>query len=580
MVPVNGNGSDGSDGDDDGAAPGGLTFPQVARLELDELLVQLVERAQEVMRTQSRLHGLLEANSAVAANLSLPALLRRIVTVARELVDARYAALGVLGRHHGLAQFVYEGMDQGAAERIGHLPEGHGLLGLLIDDPRPIRIKDMTAHPMAAGFPAEHPPMRSFLGVPITIRGRVFGNLYLTEKRGTEEFSPEDEEIVVALAAAAAAAIDNAQLFDSVLRRERWLEASRRITNALLGTVDRSVALDLVARGAREAAGADLTAVVLPTAAEDTLVVEAVDGSGDVQPGVTMPAVGSLCGEAIATAAAVITEDGRGDSRLHLLPDRLGSVMVVPLAARGSVLGALLVGNLVGREPFDEDDLALIGDFAGQAALVLTLAQAQVVAQRADMLEERARIARDLHDHVIQRLFATGLGLQGLASQEGGTRSDTLLEHVDELDGVIRDIRTTVFALRRHQGGHEGGLRSRVLDVTEESGARLRAVPRVQFDGPIDTAVPPPVGDDLLAVLREALSNATRHADAHRVEVALSAHEEVVLRIRDDGLGFSSPARRGGLANMEERAAAHEGTCTVTSAPGEGTTVLWRVPLR
>nr|MDT0664740.1 GAF domain-containing protein [Micromonospora sp. DSM 115978] len=212
-----------------------LGFSSVGRLELDELLSQLVDRAQDVLATQSRLRGLLRATRAVTADLSLDAVLRRIVEAACELVDARYGALGVIAKEGHLEQFVHVGMDASLVDRIGHLPRDEGVLGVLIDQPSPVRLDDISTHPNAVGFPAGHPPMRTFLGVPLRVRNEIFGNLYLTEKRGGRSFTTEDEELVLALGASAGVAIDNARLFGAAQRRQQWLQASADITRHLLG---------------------------------------------------------------------------------------------------------------------------------------------------------------------------------------------------------------------------------------------------------------------------------------------------------------------------------------------------------
>src|SRR4051794_37802979 len=277
-------------------------FPGIARLELDELLVQLVERAQEVLGTQGRLRGLLAATQAITTDLSLPDMLRRIVEAARDLLNVKYVALGVLAREGGLAEFIHVGMtEETVAEITAGLPHGRGILGLLIDDPKPIRLADLAQHPTSYGFPEGHPPMRTFLGVPIRSRGEVFGNLYLTEKADGAEFTREDEELVTALAAAAGIAVENARLFTEARRREQWLEASARITGALLASpqTDAPASLSLIARSAREVAEADRALLFLP-AGDNDLLIEVVDdgpdASGTVLPGSVVPRSNSLPG--------------------------------------------------------------------------------------------------------------------------------------------------------------------------------------------------------------------------------------------------------------------------------------------
>ena len=566
-------------------------FPSIARLELDELLVQLVDRAQEVLATQGRLRGLLAATQAVAADLSLPVVLRRIVEAARELVGARYAALGVLGRDGGLAEFVHVGMDEQTVDAIeGGLPHGRGILGLLIEEPQALRLPDIAVHPASYGFPAGHPPMRTFLGVPIRARDDVFGNLYLTEKVGGAEFTREDEELVTALAAAAGIAVENARLFAEARRRQRWLEASARITGALLATPETSAArsLELIARSAREVAEADRAVVFLP-AGESDLVVEVVDdrldAAGTVRPGTVVPAGSSLAGAVFSEGVSrSFDHAARADPPLwQASTEGIGPLMLVPLISSKQPVGVLALARGLGGTPFSPYELEMAGTFAGHAALALELARAQSDGRRVAMLEDRERIARDLHDQVIQRLFATGLGLHGLSrfigDQEGVRRLDG---YVRDLDATISAIRTTIFDLHRVPE-QRPSFRGAVLDIVNAEVAALGFEPRVRFEGPLDALVPQRVAEHLLAVLGEALSNAARHADATNVDVQVRADPlGVLLRVTDDGhgLGTGPQQRRSGLANMEKRAAILGGGCTVGPGPGgEGTRVDWRVPL-
>ena len=576
------------DADQDG--PVVPAFPGIARLELDELLVQLVERAQEVLGTQGRLRGLLAATQAIATDLSLPDMLRRIVEAARDLLDAKYVALGVLAREGGLAEFVHVGMSEEiVAEITAGLPHGRGILGLLIDDPKPLRLADLSQHPSSYGFPAGHPPMRTFLGVPIRARGEVFGNLYLTEKADGAEFTREDEELVTALAAAAGIAVENARLFTEARRRQRWLEASARITGALLASpeTDAPASLSLIARSAREVADADRALLLLPAGQSD-LVAEVVDdgpqASGTVLPGTVVPQSKSLAGAVFAAGTSRLYDHvSQADPAPWQPVDAIGPLMLVPLIASGGTVGVLALARAEGRPPFSPDELDMADTFAGHAALALELARAQSDGRRLAMLEDRERIARDLHDQVIQRLFATGLGLHGLSrfmtDEKGLGRLDG---YVRDLDATISAIRTTIFDLHRTPEEH-GSVRAGVLDVVNAEVAALGFEPRVRFEGPIDALVPARISEQVQAVLGEALSNAARHARASAVDVHLVADPgHVALRVTDDGRGIGpeKPARRSGLANMEKRAVLLGGTCTVGPGPDrQGTRVDWRVPL-
>ena len=366
------------------------------------------------------LRQLLDAVQTVASDLDLDVMLRRITQVAIELVDARYGALGVLDESRTrLKEFITLGIDDEQVARIGDLPEGHGILGLLIVDAKPLRLPDLTEHADSYGFPPHHPPMRSFLGVPIRVRDEVFGNLYLTDKTTAEVFTDVDEELVVGLAGAAGVAIENARLV----------------------------------------------------------------------------------------------------ARVH--------------------------------------ELAVV--------------------------EDRERIARDLHDTVIQRLFATGMSLQStvaLVRTDPEAAVGRIDRAVDDLDVTIKDIRTAIFGLER-DGAASDGLRSRVLAVVREASSSLGFEPRLTFEGPVDATGRGAIADGLVAALRESLSNVARHAGATKVEVAVVAGGDLVLRVGDDGVGMSdhpSDATGHGLRNMDKRAAGFGGSCTVTTSPGQGTAVEWRVP--
>jgi GAF domain-containing protein len=429
-----------------------VTFPQIARLELDDLLEQLVDRAQDVLNTQGRLRGLLAATRSIAADLSLPVLLRRIAEASCQLVGARYGALGVVGSDNQLTAFITVGVDEQTTDRIGHLPRGKGILGRLISDPRPLRLEELGSHPDSVGFPAGHPPMGSFLGVPIRVRDQVFGNLYLTEKTPDGTFTAEDEELLGALAAAAGVAIDNARLYEAAQRRQLWLTVSAEIVGELLA--EGSDPLPLIAARARQVAEADLATILVPLAGEpDSLLVAAADGmgAGDLR-GRLVPRDRSLPGRALTEDRDLVIDDAlvadlayRSDTVPH------GPVVVVVRVrgAGGGLPGILSLSRKSGARRFDPDERELVATFAGHAGLALELAHAQKARRQLLLVEDRDRIARDLHDVVIQRLFATGLGMNSLSgsTHEPATRQ-RLDEFTDELDGTIRAIRQTIFHLQ------------------------------------------------------------------------------------------------------------------------------------
>jgi signal transduction histidine kinase len=568
-----------------------FAFADGPRLELDQLLTQLVSRAEDVMAAQGRLRGLLAANRMIIGELALPVVLRHIVEAACQLVNARYGALGVLAPDSGLQEFIYVGIDAETAARIGPLPSGKGLLGALIEDPHPIRLKTMSDDIRSVGFPPEHPPMSSFLGVPVRVRDEVFGNLYLTEA-SSGQFSAEDEELVTALAATAGIAIENARLFSRAEQRQNWLQASAQITQQLLST-DGEDPLQLIARQTREVADADIVTVVLPTANPERLMVEVAAGAqADRFTGLTYPAANTLAALMFETGQPVLVGDVSTDDRYHVhLSDLLsiGPVMALPLLGSGRVRGALIVGRLHGRHRFDEADLTMATTFANHAAVALELADARADQQRVALLEDRDRIARDLHDHVIQRLFAAGLGVQSVAGAlSGDSLAGRLNDVVSGIDDTIRQIRTSIFQLSGQQlGPQTATVRTRVLAVIDEVTPLLGFEPRVRFGGPIDSAVSEDVADDVVAVAREALTNAARHAQAIQAEIALTVDGvELLLEVIDDGVGIGETERRSGLDNLRQRAERRKGSLDITSATldesattGKGTHLRWMIPL-
>jgi signal transduction histidine kinase len=582
------NGAEGSGQGAGGADPGRshLTFPDLPRLELDQLLSQLVDRAQEVMSTQGRLRGLLTANQLIITDLTLPVVLRRIVDAASDLVGARYAALGVISPDGGLSEFVHTGMPPDAVAQIGHLPEGKGLLGALIEDPHPIRLERIADDLRSSGFPPGHPPMNSFLGVPIRIRDEIYGNLYLAEStKGT--FSAEDEELTSAIAATAAVAIENARLYESARTHGEWLQASAAITRELLAapTTDRAThPLQLIAEHSREIAGADLVTVALPTGdAGDELCVEVAVGTGAARLiGKRVPLSGSLEGTVLRTGRPLRLAHPDNETRLgSVAPEDLdvGPVLVLPLVGSGRVQGVLSAARLRGRTAFSAPDLDMAGSFANHGAIAIELAQARAEQQRAAMLDERDRIAADLHDHVIQRLFAAGLSLQSVAMTLGPCpTTDRVLTTVADLDATITQIRTTIFQLHDLPRADPAGLRARLLLVATDAAKALGFEPAVRFTGAVDT-LPTDIGEDLVAVLREALTNVARHAHAHAAEVDLTARpDRLLLTVRDDGIGITPTTHPSGLANLHRRAQRHGGTCDAGPRKPTGTVLTWSIP--
>ncbi|WP_433257588.1 GAF domain-containing protein [Streptosporangium sp. CA-135522] len=560
--------------------PGGL----IPNMRLDELLSELQVRLEAVLATRDRVHALLNAVVSVGSDLDLETVLRRIVQTATTLVDATYGALGAVGEHNTLVQFVPVGLSEEEIARIEHWPHGLGLLGLLIKEPRPLRLAHISDHPESYGFPPGHPPMGSFLGVPIRVREEVFGNLYLTEKRGGGEFDAEDEAIVTALAAAAGVAIENARLYADSRRRERWLQASSDVTTSLLSGAEPRQVLTLIARRAREMVGADVVAVLLPDDSGRMLRVVIADGlAGDQVVYAQVPVADSLAGRAFSSGEPLMVADPAEAGVPVAIADyaSLGPVAAVPIGAAGSVHGVLSLGKRSGRLPFSQAELRMLHAFAGQAAIALELAESRMDAERLGLLEDRDRIAKDLHDVVIQRLFAVAMTLMSTVRLvERPEASSRLQSAIDELDATIRQIRSTIFALQvPHQEGEEE-LRAQIVALVEGARGHLGFMPGLTMEGQLDTRVPKPVVEQVLAVLREALSNVVRHARAGKVEVAVEASEDRLdLRVTDDGVGVPEEGRRSGLRNLQDRAERLGGSFTVESPPGGGTRLRWSVPL-
>lgn len=538
---------------------------------------------------RNRLRLLLDATVTMAADLSLDGVLSRIVAIASELVEARYAALGVLGvpgvaPTRRLRTFIQHGMTDDQVVEIGDLPEGHGILGVLIDRPEPLRLHDIAEHPATYGFPPNHPPMHSFLGVPVRIRDRVFGNLYLTEKAGGGDFTKADEEVVVALAAAAGVAIENARLYAESARRQAWLAATAEITAYVSAADPGPDTLRVVADRAREVAGAEVAWVVSGTGPE-ALTATATSGLGPSAAEALrdLSFTESLEAEVVRTRQRLVVEDIAADPRAAevsaLLKGRgVGPAVVVPWGSGGPVEGTLtLVWALDRAHDVHDLDPELPVSFAESAALALQITRARADHQRLAVLEDRDRIGRELHDVVIQRLFAVGLGLQGTARRTGsGDVSERLERAVDDLDTTIKDIRRAIFALASADASND--IQAEVTRLVDRAAATLKFRPTLRFEGPVRTLVSGDLAPDVLAVLGEALSNASRHADASTVDVLVSAGPEVVVRVADDGRGLEEGVRHSGLRNMRARAERRGGSLVIESERGRGTTLTWSVP--
>ncbi len=562
-------------------------LPRMPQMRLDELLEELQARINAARGTRDRVHSLLEAVVSVGRELDLAQVLRRIVEAAALLVEAQYGALGVIGPDgRTLSQFLTYGLTDEEIARIGPLPAGHGILGKLIRDPEPLRLTDLGADEASYGFPSHHPPMRTFLGVPIRVRDQVFGNLYLTDKRGGQDFDAEDESVISTLSVAAGVAIDNARLYEGSQRQQRWLQANAEITNSLLSGSPHREVLELIARRAREITDAALADVSVPVAGTDDLVVElAVGADGEARRGLVVPVEGTLSGAAHRAAAPVTTAGLAEDDRYSAGPrrfDGLGPAVAVPLGtAAQDTRGVLLLARHLGEPVFTEGELEPLLAFAGQAALALELAERRSGAEQLALLEDRDRIARDLHDLAIQRLFATGMTLQSatrLVQNEGA--AERISRAVGDLDETIKIIRSTIFGLRARDEDSRPSLRAHVARAVGETATTLGFPPRLSMEGLLDTDVPAQTAGHVVAALTEMLSNAARHAHATRVEVSLQATvDEVILTVTDNGRGIPADGRRSGLRNLEERARSLSGTLQIARPDEGGSRLVWRAPL-
>jgi signal transduction histidine kinase len=554
----------------------------LAGMRLTELLDEVQDRLHAVARTQERVQGLLDAFLSVSTGLDLDVTLRRIVEAAAELVDARYGALGVLAPDGSLAAFVHVGVDDELAARMGHLPEGRGVLGHLITEPSPLRLTELRAHPSSVGFPLDHPEMDSFLGVPVRSRGEVFGNLYLTAKRDGS-FSAEDEAVLTALAGAAGIAIANARLYEAAETQRAWLAAVTDVRTALLRAQSPQEVLDLVVERVATLTDADVAFLVSgPDVTTGSFGIRARTAGGqDEVPGFHLEDNVAQVMEAVAATDTVVVLDLTGQAVEgpggHI---PWGPCLAVPLPSTIGGPSVVIALRRAGATPFDGTLTALIGSFADQTALALDLAAQQQVARRLDVFEDRDRIARDLHDHVIQRVFAAGLSLQSVLPRIGDPdAADRVRSAVHQLDETVRDIRTTIFDLHTASDSHEGSsLRRRLLDiVTETAGATLR--PTVRMSGAVDSLLTGDLAADVEAVVREGVSNAVRHAQAGAVTVTLDVADDVVVEVVDNGVGIDTGAPRSGLRNLEERARRRGGDVTAEPAPDRGTRLRWHVPL-
>ncbi|NEW71621.1 GAF domain-containing protein [Streptomyces rapamycinicus] len=555
-------------------------------MRLDELLEGLQQQVAQVRSARDRIHTLLDAVLVIGSDLELEVVLQRIVESAVSLVDAEYGALGVLGEEGTIKQFLTVGIDEETIAGMGHYPRGEGILGLLIRHPEPLRLANLARHPSSVGFPSGHPPMTSFLGTPIKVREQVFGNLYLTDKQGAAEFDADDEAVLRTLAAAAGVAIDNARLYDDARRRQRWLAASNELTRSLLSGTEPTAVLESFTATLREMAGADLVTLAIPVGDSGELVIEAASGMraedarGLVLGAATLAAKVFASGETITSDAVSADPRATGGSAAVV---ELGPAFLVPLGTRDHVRGVLQVANVPGGPVFTDAVIDMVIGYGNQAALALEVAEHRQDADRMLVLNDRDRIARDLHDLVIQRLFAGALTLQSTLGRladrpQEGARVQRV---VDDLDDTIKVIRSTIYSLGEQERSRSEGLRARLVAAMERAAEALGFAPALRMTGLLDTNVPAGHAEHMLAVAGEALSNAARHAQATAVDVSVEVTDTALrLKVADNGHGVDpAVTRRSGLANLRQRAEELGGSFSLRPNEPTGTVVEWAAPL-
>lgn len=580
-----------ADSDEEQSSPGDRmtedSRPSSAFARRPDELRRIHDQLDELAADRDQMGLLLQLAIEISSDLELDPMLYRIIRAALTLTGARYGAIGVWGTDDLLTSFVHEGMDPRTVQHIGHLPVGKGILGALRERTDLLNLQDLTEHPASAGFPEGHPPMRSFLGMPIRIRGAPYGSLYVADDRPGHSFTAADELTARALASVAAVAIDNARLFNQMRVAASWTNASREITAAVLSDEYPELLrpLKLIADRALELTEAEQAIVLVPDdpdAADDevqTLVVSAAVGSyaGDVL-GQRIPVAGSTTGEVFRSGEPLITETFRRPIESFTNAGERPAI-VAPLRAEQRTLGVIAVARYASAPPFDTSYLDLVRDFAGHAAVALTIARARHDAAQLDLLADRERIAHDLHDQVIQRVFAVGMDLQGvIARMRNPQLAHRLSRSVDELQAVITDIRTTIFHLQRSSAAH-AGFPSRIHDLFETLTENTDVTASLNVSGPL-SVVTAELADHAEAVLTEALSNAIRHSGAAEISASITVADELSIVVSDNGKGIPPDNRRSsGLRSLARRAESVQGRFTVADRPGGGTEVVWSVPL-
>ncbi|MFQ6328496.1 GAF domain-containing protein [Nocardia sp. CWNU-33] len=563
----------------------------LSQLRLRELLSEVRERVELIIDSRDRMDGLVEAMLAVTSGLDLDETLRTIVHTATSLVDARYGALAVRGHDQQVTQFIDEGMDDETRDRIGRLPAGHGVLGVVFNQPRPLRLDELSNHLASVGFPPHHPPMHTFLGVPVRIRDEIFGSLYLTEKAGGHPFTEDDDVLVQALAAAAGIAVDNARLYESARTRQAWIEATRDIATEFLAGTEPDLVLAHVVDHARTLTGSHQSFLASAGRADGRLgevtelSITQWSGPSAGHDGWTVHTEGTALGEAFTRRTPLRFDDAAQVDLGAPLPD-VGPALILPLCTPDATLGALVTVRPAGSAPYPDELVELTAAFTDQAALAMQLADTQRRMRDLDILADRDRIARDLHDHVIQRLFAIGLTLQGAVprTEAPGVR-ERLANVINDLQEVVQEIRTSIFDL--HGGGQSTGLQQRIEAAIRQQTADTELRATIQVTGPL-SVLEAELADHAEAVVREAVTNAVRHSGGDLVAVEIGVADDLTIVVTDNGWGIPNHVIRSGLRSLEQRAEKSDGQFTIgpdirrADDPDDrlpGTRLSWSVPL-
>ena len=544
-----------------------------------------------------RLTRLIEAGRALVSTFDLEALLERLLETARDLTGARYAALGILDdRRKSLERFITIGIDGATRARIGDLPTGRGVLGELIRDPRSLRVRDVGTHPESYGFPPGHPPMHTFLGAPIMIRGEAWGNLYLTEKEGGAEFDQADEESVLVLAEWASVAIENARLFKSAQGRREELEAAVRrlraateIMRALDGETDVTRVLELVVKRARALVEARQTALLI-VEGRDLVTYDAAGDMDRTLKGMRVPVEGSLSGQVLKSMRPERVDDV--SSRMMVLEAELplcgANALLVPLVFRSQALGILIAAEKVGRARFEDEDSRLLESFAATAAVAVHTATSVAEERLRHSIEaseqERRRWARELHDETLQGLG----GLQMLLSSALRSGDESRLraavrDAVEQIGIEIANLRSLIVELRP-PALDEIGLVPAIETLAQRvaSSAGLTVETDIALALEDSERLAPETESTIYRLVQEALTNVTKHAEAGRVEIALLMDADGVrVTVRDDGRGFdpAAPVEGFGLVGIRERVMLASGQVTIEAQVGRGTQISALVPV-